>query len=38
MVYITGYTYEKAGFKFIGETNGGLLAFQLLPEAEEAKP
>ena len=27
-----GYTYEKAGFKYVGKTKGGLLAFQLLPE------
>ena len=36
-----GYTYIKAGFKPVGKTKGGLLAFQLLPEdmplAEEAK-
>ncbi len=37
-----GYTYEKAGFKYVGKTKGGLLAFQLLPEdmpkAENALP
>jgi len=37
-----GYTYEIAGFRHVGETKGGLLAFQILPEnipqAEEAKP
>ena len=27
-----GYTYEKAGFRYVGKTKGGLLAFQLLPE------
>ena len=27
-----GHTYEKAGFKYVGNTKGGLLAFQLLPE------
>lgn len=27
-----GYTYIKAGFKPVGKTKGGLLAFQLLPE------
>lgn len=27
-----GYTYKKAGFKYVGKTKGGLLAFQLLPE------
>lgn len=27
-----GRTYELAGFKFVGKTKGGLLAFQLLPE------
>ena len=27
-----GYTYEKAGFRFVGKTKKGLLAFQLLPE------
>ena len=36
-----GLTYIKAGFKFVGKTKGGLLAFQLLPEdmppAENAK-
>lgn len=36
-----GYTYIKAGFKPVGKTKGGLLAFQLLPEdmppAENAK-
>lgn len=36
-----GRTYELAGFKPVGETKGGLLALQLLPEdmppAEEAQ-
>ena len=36
-----GLTYIKAGFKPVGKTKGGLLAFQLLPEdmppAESAK-
>lgn len=27
-----GYTYERAGFRHVGETKGGLLAFQLMPE------
>lgn len=27
-----GYTYEKAGFQHVTETQGGLLIFQLLPE------
>ncbi len=27
-----GRTYELAGFRRVGETKGGLLAFQLLPE------
>lgn len=27
-----GYTYEKAGFQFVGKTKKGLLAFQLLPK------
>lgn len=27
-----GYTYEKAGFRFVGKTKKGLLALQLLPE------
>lgn len=27
-----GRCYKKAGFKHVGETKGGLLAFQLLPE------
>jgi hypothetical protein len=26
-----GYSYLKAGFVQVGETKGGLLAFQLLP-------
>lgn len=30
-VSIWGWTYMKAGFKPVGETAGGLLAFQLLP-------
>lgn len=37
-----GYTWIKAGFKEVGETQGGLLAFQLLPanmpEPMSAKP
>lgn len=37
-----GRTYELAGFKPVGETKGGLLALQLLPEdmppAKEVKP
>jgi hypothetical protein len=37
-----GYTYELAGFKHVGETKGGLLAYQILPEnmpqAEAARP
>jgi len=36
-----GRTYELAGFRVVGETKGGLLALQLLPEdmpeAEKAK-
>lgn len=36
-----GYTYIKAGFRYVGKTKGGLLAFQLLPEdmppAKEAR-
>lgn len=27
-----GWTYRRAGFREVGETKGGLLAFQLLPE------
>lgn len=27
-----GYTYKKAGFRLVGKTKKGLLAFQLLPE------
>ena len=27
-----GYCYLKAGFKAVGKTKGGLLAFQMLPE------
>lgn len=38
---LLGLTYIKAGFKPVGKTKGGLLAFQLLPEdmppAEQAK-
>lgn len=30
---VWGYTYRKAGFVEVGETKGGLLALQLLPEA-----
>lgn len=26
-----GYCYLRAGFEHVGETKGGLLAFQLLP-------
>lgn len=26
-----GYSYLKAGFRYVGQTKGGLLAFQLLP-------
>lgn len=29
---VWGYTYELAGFVECGETQGGLLAMQLLPE------
>ena len=33
-----GYTYLRAGFKEVGETKGGLLVLQLLPESmPEAK-
>lgn len=28
-----GYCYERAGFSLVGETKGGLLAWQLLPDA-----
>jgi hypothetical protein len=28
-----GYTWRKAGFIEVGETKGGLLALQLLPQA-----
>ncbi len=31
-----GYTYKKAGFKEVGETKGGLLALQILPESMPA--
>lgn len=27
-----GYTYVKAGFRYVGKTKGGLLAYQLLPD------
>jgi hypothetical protein len=37
-----GWTWKQAGFQEVGETEGGLLAFQLLaadmPMAKEAKP
>lgn len=29
---VWGYSYRRAGFKEVGETRGGLLALQLLPE------
>lgn len=29
---VWGYTYRRAGFLPVGQTKGGLLAFQLLPE------
>ena len=29
---VWGWTYRKAGFREVGETKGGLLALQLLPE------
>lgn len=29
---VWGYTYMKAGFRLVGKTKAGLLAFQLLPE------
>lgn len=29
---VYGWTWLKAGFKHVGETEGGLMAFQLLPE------
>lgn len=31
-----GYCYEKAGFSLVGKTKGGLLAWQLLPDAMPA--
>ena len=31
-VKVWGWTYLKAGFVVAGETQGGLLALQLLPE------
>lgn len=33
---VYGWTYRKAGFKEVGETKGGLLALQLLPDAMPA--
>lgn len=34
-----GFAYKKAGFREVGETKGGLLALQLLPQdMPEAKP
>ena len=39
---VWGWTWRKAGFREVGETKGGLLAMQLLPDAmpgpEHAKP
>ena len=29
---VYGYSYLKAGFKLVGETKGGLLAFQMTPD------
>lgn len=29
---VWGWTYRKAGFREVGETKGGLMAFQLLPD------
>lgn len=31
-----GYCYERAGFSLVGESKGGLLAWQLLPDAMPA--
>jgi hypothetical protein len=31
-----GWTYRKAGFQYVGETRGGLMAMQLLPSAMPA--
>jgi hypothetical protein len=33
---VWGWTYLKAGFRIVGETKGGLLALQILPEAMPA--
>jgi hypothetical protein len=37
-----GYTWKKSGFRHVGQTKGGLLAFQILPNdmpaAEAARP
>lgn len=33
---VWGWTYRKAGFEEVGETKGGLLALQLLPQAMPA--
>lgn len=33
---VWGYTYRRAGFVEVGETEGGLLALQLLPDAMPA--
>lgn len=30
---VYGWTYLKAGFRPVGETKGGLLALQILPDA-----
>jgi len=30
---VWGWTYLKAGFREVGETKGGLLALQILPDA-----
>ncbi|MCF8534074.1 MAG: hypothetical protein K9G48_13785 [Reyranella sp.] len=34
---IKGFCFHKAGFKVVGETKGGLLAWQLLPVAMPAR-
>lgn len=34
---VFGWSFRKAGFQSVGETKGGLLALQLLPEAMPAQ-
>jgi hypothetical protein len=35
---VWGYSYIKAGFRFVGYTQGGLIALQMLPEDPAPEP